>query len=407
METSKENVDCRNSRRRRKGPGHGEALSSFSKLTDNDNYYDDSDEDKDKMYSAACSIGQFFLNPCLCLYASLRNLKRRWYLRRSGNLPMLGGEMKPQNTHDSSFLEVLACIAFMFCCMSFLSTGPGQRGPRPASDYEVNQIPIRIPKLDTGASAMDVGGWLLFHDFAVPTDPIDLGQPNRATLQFRGLFGEPREISPFDKEEAELNWNQLKRSRPKFSPYYEIEENLEDVEQICRRANWKHLYSPTCNNLHEVDLMNDYPSGHVRLKDTQELDAFYISHGYYRDVWVLDNKDEAQKAVLKVTRWKHDYGMSLLHEILRDALIMERLTASPRIVDIYDHCGTAVRVEAIPFEVEDVIVPDGFIKQKELHDESDVQPQNDYTATEKLEIALDMAESLADLHGFEGGIMYV
>jgi hypothetical protein len=108
---------------------------------------------------------------------------------------------------------------------------------------------------------------------------------------------------------------------------------------------------------------------------------------------------------LKVSRWKHDYRLSLLQEILRDALVMERLTASPRIVDIYDHCGTAVRVEAIPYEIEDVIVPDGNMQQNELHDESDVQPQNDYTATEKLEIALDMVESLADLHGFADGIM--
>jgi hypothetical protein len=85
---------------------------------------------------------------------------------------------------------------------------------------------------------------------------------------------------------------------------------------------------------------------------------------------------------------------------------MERLTASPRIIDIFGHCGTAVWVEALPYEVEEVIVPgEGYIEQEELHDAEALNPQNDYTAKEKLEMALVMAESLADLHGFIDGVM--
>lgn len=399
----KEKDELQNSRRRRNGLGDGTTESTYRKPIDNDDFYDDSDDNKDKMYSGACSMGQFFLNPSLCLYTSLRRCYRRCSLRRNQILPLLRGEI---HLDFSSNLDILAgVIVVVFCCMLFLSRRPGHRSLRPATDYDVNQISVRIPKLDIAASTIDIGGWLLFHDFSIPTDPIDRGQPSRATLRFGGLFGEPREILPFDEEAAELNWNQQKRSHKKLKTYYEHAENLEDIESICRSPNWKHMYNPTCNNLHEVDLMNDYPSGHVRLKDTQQLDAFYINHGYYRDVWVLDNHHGDEKSVLKVSRWKHDYRLSLLQEILRDALVMERLTASPRIVDIYDHCGTAVRVEAIPYEIEDVIVPDGNMQQNELHDESDVQPQNDYTATEKLEIALDMVESLADLHGFADGIM--
>jgi hypothetical protein len=402
----KEKDEPQKSRRRRKGLGDGTTESTYCKPIDNDDFYEDSDDNKDnkdKMYSGACSMGQFFLNPCLCLYTSLRYCYRRCSLRRKQILPLLRGEIKPQHLDFSSNLDILAVV--VFCCILFLSRRPSHRSLRPATDYDVNQISVRIPKLNIAASTIDIGGWLLFHDFSLPTDPIDIGQPSRAALHFAGLFGEPREILPFDEEAAELNWNQHKRSREKLTAYYEHAENLEDIESICRRPNWKHLYKPTCNNLHEVDLMNDYPSGHVRFKDTQQLDAFYINHGYYRDVWVLDSHHGDEKTVLKVSRWKHDFKLSLLQEILRDALVMERLSASPRIVDIFDHCGTAVRVEAIPFEIEDVIVPVGNLEQKDLHDESDVQPQNDYTATEKREIALEMAESLADLHGFVDGIM--
>jgi hypothetical protein len=85
---------------------------------------------------------------------------------------------------------------------------------------------------------------------------------------------------------------------------------------------------------------------------------------------------------------------------------MERLSSSSYIVDIYGHCGNAVWVEAIPFEVEEYIVPgDGFIKQEKLHDKKALNPQNPYSATEKLGMALEMAESLVVLHGFKDGLM--
>jgi hypothetical protein len=56
--------------------------------------------------------------------------------------------------------------------------------------------------------------------------------------------------------------------------------------------------------------------------------------------------------------------------------------------------------------VEGKIVPGkGRIKQNRLHDEHELKPQNHYTIEEKLDLALFMAESLADLHGFRDGVM--
>jgi hypothetical protein len=40
-----------------------------------------------------------------------------------------------------------------------------------------------------------------------------------------------------------------------------------------------------------------------------------------------------------------------------DALIMERLTASDRIVDIYGHCAVSVLTEFLPKELEGVATP--------------------------------------------------
>jgi hypothetical protein len=62
--------------------------------------------------------------------------------------------------------------------------------------------------------------------------------------------------------------------------------------------------------------------------------------------------------------------------------------------------------QPLPHEVEEKIVPGkGRIKQNRLHDEHELKPQNHYTIEEKLDLALFMAESLADLHGFRDGVM--
>jgi len=94
------------------------------------------------------------------------------------------------------------------------------------------------------------------------------------------------------------------------------------------------------------------------------------------------------------------------YEFIRmDALVMERLTSSPRIANLYGHCGASVLTENLPIEVEENVVPNGYIHTSELQDKDDVQPQNTFTPSEKLDMALRMAEALADLHGFKDGII--
>jgi serine/threonine protein kinase len=100
---------------------------------------------------------------------------------------------------------------------------------------------------------------------------------------------------------------------------------------------------------------------------------------------------------------KHDS-----YEYVRvDALVAERLTSSPRIYDIYGTCGLGIISEFFPHgDMESVVVTgDGSMKAKKLHDGYELQPQNNLTAIEKLEIATQMAEALADLHGNKGGII--
>jgi serine/threonine protein kinase len=188
---------------------------------------------------------------------------------------------------------------------------------------------------------------------------------------------------------------------------YWYDEELEDRKLACRRPNWTRLHYSNCQLFHEVDRSRDYDQSLARRSgDEQEYDNYYIGRGFYRDVWVNFKPADDIKTILKMTRFEFDVDFKSLFLVRQEALVMERLSQSSSIVDIYGYCGTSVLVEAIPFEVEDYVIPGtGYKKQAELRDEGQVKPQNEYTPTEKLQMALEMAESIAVLHGYADGVI--
>ena len=78
------------------------------------------------------------------------------------------------------------------------------------------------------------------------------------------------------------------------------------------------------------------------------------------------------------------------------------MTASPRIVNIYGHCGTSVLSEFLSKEVEGEMIPGSgkYYRIGGIHMGEEITPKNKYTPMEKLMLSLQMAEALADLHGF-------
>jgi serine/threonine protein kinase len=91
-----------------------------------------------------------------------------------------------------------------------------------------------------------------------------------------------------------------------------------------------------------------------------------------------------------------------------DAIVAERLTFNPRIFNIYGFCANTILSEFFPHgDLESSTMPEGedasFIDSKDLHDEDSVKPRNNFTGLEKLDIATQMAEGIAILHGYSGG----
>jgi serine/threonine protein kinase len=131
-----------------------------------------------------------------------------------------------------------------------------------------------------------------------------------------------------------------------------------------------------------------------------------ISSGTYRDAWKFQRHDE--EFVLK--RLQHSdrfpFGAKDFGKIQREALIFDQLTTVPLVLKIYGYCGGSVIVEAMAADLHKIVIPgDGQASQSRLDQIPIDQPlsQNSLTVSEKLQIALEMAESLAALHGYSGG----
>ena len=130
-----------------------------------------------------------------------------------------------------------------------------------------------------------------------------------------------------------------------------------------------------------------------------------FSSGTFRNAfWIRKKTHPSSVFVMKKMMMHIQVTPKTIEMTRKEALIFERLTASPRVLNIYGLCGVSVLVEAMAEELTDnIVVEHGTAAQTELDALDDVYPRNNLTVSEKLQLAIDMAESLADLHGFVGG----
>jgi hypothetical protein len=240
----------------------------------------------------------------------------------------------------------------------------------------------------------------------------------------------------------------LDAQQPKLRPKYRNDEDITG-QVLCRRNNWRSKIFPVCNHFHEATLDRSFESSNSggssnsgskgMQQQRQQLQEYMIEfrgHGYFRDSWLFQrpemygsgggastsasktargwsgnsNRNSSSSFVWKSMRLKEyfHYDYDMMYQIHQEAIILERLTSSERIVDMYGHCGTSIFAEYMKEDVTPDIVPGhGYMPQKDLDklETTDVHPMNNLTLVEKLDMALVMAESLADIHGYKGGVI--
>jgi hypothetical protein len=202
----------------------------------------------------------------------------------------------------------------------------------------------------------------------------------------------------------------------------------------CRRVSFRSVQYPVCNTIHEVPL--DRPVGVVGL-----YNITFRGQGTFRASWLFrpaanpvafdeqrpgtksgqhqivqsrdDDFDDAN-FILKCFLMEGYVAYKYLTQMRQEAIVMERLASSPRIVNVYGYCGSSILAEHMRGEVTPELVggttdhdytAGGYILQDELDklQWQDVRPMNNLTLIDKLQYAIEMAESIADLHGFAGG----
>jgi len=139
------------------------------------------------------------------------------------------------------------------------------------------------------------------------------------------------------------------------------------------------------------------------------------SHGGYRSVFIVDtdddegvtsvNSDGTRVIIYKSIRFDVKYQTNKYETMRKDSLVAEKLSSSPMIVDVYGFCALGHLGEAMPNgDLEDASVPTGG-EGVELEDSEDLDPQNNFTAEQKLQFALEMAKSISLLHSYSGGVI--
>jgi Protein kinase domain len=191
---------------------------------------------------------------------------------------------------------------------------------------------------------------------------------------------------------------------------YFLRYDERDYPRDCVRPAWTDWQFPSCNSFHESMTLervpDDDPSSTIR----------YLAHGHYRDTFLW--KSDSEEFVLKHLRLKDylSFKFTVTEQIRTEALLMERLLASPRTTNIYGYCATSLVVETA-MEITEDIVPftsyqdeRGRISQRKLdllqqHYNTEIFSFNNYTVEEKLDIAIQVVEAVAEMHGFSGSVI--
>jgi len=203
----------------------------------------------------------------------------------------------------------------------------------------------------------------------------------------------------------------MNASQPVLMEKYWHNDELAGTKRHCYRNNWSRSVRPVCNSFHEIHMELPYTQQGASTNIHQENNMLLRANGSFFHVWLLLRPHFHNEIVaFKSFRYKNLFPIDAVdfYDAQRDAIIMERLTSSDRIMNIYGYCGITSITEAAATELVDEVMPmGGFISKEELAklETEDVVPLNNLTLIEKLDVAILMAESLAELHGHEGGVI--
>lgn len=160
------------------------------------------------------------------------------------------------------------------------------------------------------------------------------------------------------------------------------------LENCVPLAEWMTDSYPNCNLFHEISLPRSILANTTSPELTDE-ELTQLGRGWFRTTWRWDRLDEA--LVLKTLRFEREFLNEYYDLHNRDAVAMERLTASPYVVDVYGYCGQSAINELADFPFDNMQYLETLSRRmRGIYDHESLFL--------RLGIAAGMAQGLADVH---------
>ena len=211
-------------------------------------------------------------------------------------------------------------------------------------------------------------------------------KPKRLPVYDDERYPSKRRVMPMlDKEKEEYIQNSQhytnNKQWNKLQPY-------KDHPECQPMHDWQESSTATiisnCNTIHETDMMD-----FERKRNEQYRQLRLINEGYFRNVWRIRDVDGMSSLILKTLRLKRSNNEWTYERHRIDARMMERMTSSPHIMNIYGYCGHASINEFGPEgDIEDWLWknPDRSSRPNLL---------------ERLRIAVQVTQGITDLHTYD------
>ena len=226
-----------------------------------------------------------------------------------------------------------------------------------------------------------------YFEDATPTDGRQWKkQPKRLRVYDDERYPSKRRVKPMlDKKRVEYiqnsqhytnntQWNKLRpyRNHPECQPMYDWQESTTAT------------IISNCNTMHEQHVLDL-----DQLRNVQSQQGRLINGGYFRNVWRIKDVDGTSSLIMKTLQLYLNYTEWIYERHRIDARIMERMTSSPHIMDIYGYCGQASIVE---------YGPDGDIEDWLWKNPDRASRPN---LLERLRIAVQITQAITDLHTYD------
>jgi serine/threonine protein kinase len=202
-----------------------------------------------------------------------------------------------------------------------------------------------------------------------------------------------------------------------WQPHHGAADDGEHSECL-PRAKWQTQSFPNCNTIHEINMgLSAAEHQHHHAAVLQEEESLKpLGEGWFRTTWQLDvhrgsagggggdrgksdrgsggGRGSTESVVLKTLRIAREYLTEYYELHRRDAVAMERLTASPFVVSVYGYCGQSAINELADFPFPNIQNLEAFNRRMRGTAGGSSAKSNGI----KLRMAASIALGVADIH---------